>query len=163
VSALQGHNLDRLVEVVRAHLPPAEAYLYDPDHLSDRQMRWHAAEIVRGQLFEHLGEELPYSCAVTVGRYKEGRRSEAADRIEATIHVERDSQKGMVVGAAGRKIRDIGSAARAEIEKFMGTKVFLGLTVKLLKEWSRDAEALRRLGYHLPEKRREQERSRPRG
>jgi len=147
VSALQGHNLDRLVEVVRAHLPPAEAYLYDPDHLSDRQMRWHAAEIVRGQLFEHLGEELPYSCAVTVGRYKEGRRSEAADRIEATIHVERDSQKGMVIGKGGQTIRAISTAARATISRLTGRPCDLFLDVRVEKNWTRDPAAMERLGY----------------
>ena len=160
ISAYKGRGVKELLAETWKRMPEGEFHYPDPDQLSDRPVRFFVAEKIREQLLLQLGEELPYSCAVEITTFDE---KSTPPRIEATIHVERDSQKGMVVGAAGRKIRDIGSAARAEIEKFMGTKVFLGLTVKLLKEWSRDAEALRRLGYHLPEKRREQERSRPRG
>jgi GTP-binding protein Era len=157
ISAYKGRGVKELLAETWKRMPEGEFHYPDPDQLSDRPVKFFVAEKIREQLLLQLGEELPYSCAVEITTFNEGAKP---PRIEATIHVERESQKGMVVGAAGKKIRDIGTAARAEIEKFMGTKVFLGLTVKLLKEWSRDAEALKRLGYHLPEKRRDNERSR---
>jgi GTP-binding protein Era len=114
------------------------------DPLSDKPMRFFVAEKIREQLYLHLGEELPYSCAVEIDLFDE---SQKPPRIEATIHVERDSQKGMVIGKAGTKIKDIGTHARREVETFMGAQVFLGLKVKLLKDWTRDPLALKRFGY----------------
>jgi GTP-binding protein Era len=149
ISAYKGRGIDVLLKETWSRIPEGEFFYPDPDQLSDRPVKFFVAEKIREQLLLQLGEELPYSCAVEITQFDE---SASPPRIEATIHVERESQKGMVVGAGGRKIRDIGTAARAQIEKFVGGKVFLGLTVKLLKEWSRDAEALKRLGYHLPEK-----------
>ncbi len=157
ISAYKGRGVKELLAETWKRIPEGEFYYPDPDQLSDRPVKFFVAEKIREQLLLQLGEELPYSCAVEITLFDENAKP---PRIEATIHVERESQKGMVVGAAGRKIRDIGSAARAQIEKFVGEKVFLGLTVKLLKEWSRDAEALKRLGYHLPEKRKDDARPR---
>ncbi len=105
---------------------------------------------MREQLFLNLGQEIPYSCAIEIERFDEQVKP---PRIEATIYVERDSQKGMVIGKAGQKIKEIGQAARAEIEEFLDSQVFLGLKVKVLKDWSRDDEALKRLGYNLPDPR----------
>jgi GTP-binding protein Era len=98
-----------------------------------------------------LGQELPYSCAVQIEKFEENSKPL---RIEAVIYVERDSQKGMVVGKGGQKIKEIGTEARRKIEEFLEQKIFLGLNVKVLKDWTRDAEALKRMGYHLPEKKR---------
>ena len=93
-----------------------------------------------------MGQELPYSCAVQISSFDE---SHQPIRIEATIFVERESQKGMVVGKGGSKIKSIGLKARKRIEDFIGTSVYLGLQVKTLKDWSRRAKELKRLGYDL--------------
>jgi GTP-binding protein Era len=146
-SARDGIGLEALREEVVARLPAGPRY-YDADQLSDRDMRWHAAELVRGQLFTHLGEELPYSCAVTVTSYAE--RPER-DVVRATIHVERDTQKGMVIGRAGAMIKRISSGARAEIAKLTGRECELRLRVEVAKNWTKDPDALTRLGYHETE------------
>ena len=106
------------------------------------------AEKVREQLFRCLGEEIPYSCAVEIASFDEESKP---PRIEAVIHVERDSQKGMVIGKGGAKIKEIGSNARLEVEEFLGCKVFLGLKVNVLLDWTKDAQAMKRMGYTLPE------------
>ena len=117
--------------------------------VSSRPTRFFVAEKIREQLFLKLGEELPYSCAIGIDKFDE---SSDPVRIEATIYVERESQKGMVIGAGGAKIKDIGMHARHQIDKVLGTKVFLGLQVKVLKEWSKDPERMKQLGYVLPKK-----------
>lgn len=148
VSALKGKGVDELLSATWETLPEGVPHYPDPEQISDRPVRFFVAEKIREQLLLQLGEELPYCCAVEIERFEEGGK---LPRIEAVIHVERDSQKGMVVGKGGQKIKAIGTAARAEVEKFMGQGVFLGLSVKVLKDWSKDAEALKRLGYHLPD------------
>lgn len=155
ISALRDLKLKEVMDATWALIPEGPVYYPDADQLSDRPMRFFAAEKIREQLLRQLGEELPYSCAVEIAQFKEpsatsARGKKEISRIEAVIHVERDSQKGMVVGAGGSKIKAIGTAARAEIEKMMGEKVFLGLHVKVLKDWTRDREQLRKLGYNLP-------------
>ncbi len=148
VSALKGKGVDELLSATWETLPEGAPHYPDPEQISDRPVRFFVAEKIREQLLLQLGEELPYCCAVEIERFEEGGKM---PRIEAVIHVERDSQKGMVVGKGGQKIKAIGTAARTEVEKFMGQGVFLGLSVKVLKDWSKDAEALKRLGYHLPD------------
>jgi GTP-binding protein Era len=147
LSARTGKGVRALVDASRALLPRGPLLYPDAEQLSDRPTRFFVGEMIREQLLLRLGEELPYSCAVEVTSFQE---SSAPPRIEAVIHVERDSQKGMVVGKGGAKIKEIGQGARAAIEEFLGVPVFLGLRVKLLKDWSRDSELLRRLGYNLP-------------
>jgi GTP-binding protein Era len=148
ISARHGAGVKELLEATWPLIPEAPFYYEDPDQLSDRPTRFFVAEKVREQLFLCLGEELPYACAVEIEKFDEASQP---PRIEATIYVERDSQKGMVIGKGAAKIKEIGSGARKEIEKFLGGgQVFLGLKVKVLKDWSRDAETLRRLGYNLP-------------
>lgn len=147
LSAITGDGLAALRAEVVARLPAGPRY-YEPDQLSDRDMRWHAAELVREKLFEHLGEELPYSCAVTVTSFSE--RPER-DVVRATIHVERDSQKGMVVGRGGKMIKTISSQARARIAELTGRPCELRLTVAVARNWTKDPDALSRLGYHDPE------------
>ena len=151
VSGLRGLGVEELLNATWEQLEEGPMYYEDPDQLSDRPMRFFVGEKIREQLFKQLGDEVPYSCAVEVLSFDEEAKPL---RIEAVIYVERESQKGMVVGAGGSKIKTIGQAARKGIEEFLGgTSIFLGLRVKLLKDWTRDAEALRRLGYHLPKKR----------
>lgn len=133
-----------------ALLPEGPRYYEDPDQLSDRPTRYFVAEMIREQLLMCLGEEVPYSCAVEIERFLEDAKPV---RIEAVIHVERESQKGIVVGKGGQKIKEIGSGARQKVEEFLGQKVFLGLRVKLLKDWTKDAEALKRMGYNIPKSR----------
>lgn len=148
ISGRRGVGVKELLELTWRHLPEGPILFPDEDQLSDRPMRFFVAEKIREQLFMKLGDELPYSCAVEIEQFKENTKP---IRIEATIHVERDSQKGMVIGAGGKKIKEIGSAARQSIEEFIGAPIFLGLQVAVLKDWSRNAENLKRLGYHLPE------------
>lgn len=148
VSAVKDLGLDELREVVAGGLPVG-APLYDPESLSDRNMRWHAGERVRECVFRHLRDELPYSCAVTVESYREQRKP-AKDTIRATIHVERDSQKAVVIGAGGRTIRQISMDARAAIRELTGRPCDLFLTVKVTKNWTKDPELMAKLGYHQP-------------
>jgi GTP-binding protein Era len=145
ISAQTGDGVAELLEEAWSHLPEGPMYYPDPEQLSDRPERFFVAEKIREQLYLQLGDELPYSCAVEIEQFQEEQ-----SRIEATIHVERESQKGMVIGKGGLKIKAIGSGARQEIEAFLGKGVFLGLRVKVLKDWTKNAEALRRMGYALP-------------
>lgn len=149
ISAKQGKGVRPLIDQSWAEMPEGPAFYPDTEQLSDRPTRFFVAEKIREQLLLQLGEEVPYSCAVEIERFLE---DVVPIRIEAVIHVERDSQKGMVVGKGGLKIKAIGTKARVQIERFLGQKIFLGLRVKVLKDWTRDSEQLRKLGYHLPPK-----------
>lgn len=152
ISALEKSGIQTLLKDSWESLPEGPLYYPDADQLSDRPTRFFVAEKIREQLFMKLGEEVPYSCAVEIEKFEEPRpeQKKPITRIEAVIYVERDSQKGMVVGKAGKKIKEIGQAARYEIESFLNGPVFLGLQVKVLKDWSRDAESLKKMGYLLP-------------
>ena len=150
LSAINGTGVAELLKKTWALLPEGPLYYPDEEQISDRPTRFFVAEKVREQLLLQLGEELPYSCAVEIESFDE---VTTPPRIEATIYVERDSQKGMVIGKGGTKIKSIGQAARKEIEEFLGQHVFVGLKVKVLKEWTRDAESLKRMGYHLSPRR----------
>lgn len=143
VAALEGRGLEELRDCVRAHLPQGPM-LFDPEQLSDRDMRWHASEWIRLELTERLGAELPYSAAVVVRDYKELRNS---DRIEASIHVERESQKGIVIGKGGQVIRAISAAARERIARLTGRRCDLYLDVRVTKNWTKDPKKLGSLGY----------------
>lgn len=146
-SAVQGEGLDELrAEVVR-RLPEGPRY-YDPEQLTDRHLRWHAAELVRAELFEHLGQELPYSCAVRVTGWRE---HEDRDHVRATIYVERDSQKGMVIGKGGAMIKRLSMGARERIAQLTGRPCDLRLSVEVARNWTRDPDMLPRLGYEDPE------------
>ncbi|MCA9710960.1 MAG: GTPase Era [Myxococcales bacterium] len=146
-AALRGEGLDRLQAEVVDRLPPGPRY-YDDEQLSDRNLRWHAAELVRAELFEHLGQELPYSCAVQVTAWKE---QDDRDTVRATIYVERDSQKGMVIGKGGRTIKTLSVGARRRITALTGRPCDLMLSVDVARNWTRDPDTLPRLGYHDPE------------
>lgn len=143
VSALENQGLDELADEVVGLLPEGPAY-YDTESLSDRPLRWHASELVRAELFEHLGQELPYSCAVTVENFRE---LSDRDRVEATVHVERDSQKGMVIGKGGKVVKAISSGARRRISNLTGRPCDLILKVKVTRNWTKDPDKLEALGY----------------
>ncbi len=144
ISASRSLGIDELLEATWQRVPEGPIHYPDPELLSDRPLRFFVGEAVREQLFRQLGEELPYGCAVEIEKFDEAAKPV---RVEAVIHVERDSQKGMVIGARGAKIKSIGQAARGQVEKLVGRQVFLGLRVSVLPHWTRDALALRRLGY----------------
>jgi len=145
VSALRGLQVDDLVGAMEAVLPQGPP-MYPPGSLTDMPERFIAAEMIREKAFRLTGEEIPYSVAVTIDDFKEEKEG-ALIRIHATIHVERDSQKGMVIGKGGQKLKEIGQAARKEIQRMAGAKVFLKLFVRVQKNWSKDTKALRRFGY----------------
>lgn len=146
ISATKKLNLDALLEKVFELLPEGPFLYQDADILTDRPVRFVVSELIRKQLFLSLGDELPYSCAVEIERYQENKKPVL---IQALIHVERDSQKGMVIGAGGKKIKEIGSNARAEIEDLIGEKVFLELRVKVMEGWTSEANKMKFLGYDL--------------
>jgi GTP-binding protein Era len=149
LSAEKGKGLKELMAETWKLIPEHPFFYPDEDQMSDRPTRFFVAEKVREQLFRCLGDELPYSCAVEISSFDEESKP---PRIEATIHVERDSQKGMVIGKAGAKIKEIGSNARMTVEEFLGHKIFLGLKVDVIKDWTKDAKAMKKMGYLLPEK-----------
>jgi GTPase len=147
VSAKTGRNIPQLLKALRAALPEAPA-AYPPDQLTDRDERFFAAELLREKLFEQMGAELPYRCEVVIDSFKEeGTRHGTLRRIEATILVERDSQKPIVLGAGGERLKRMATAARKDMEKLFGGKVYLGTWVKVRKAWTDDARILRQLGY----------------
>lgn len=142
ISALEGDNLDALVSVLEEHLPEGEP-LYPADTLTDLPERFFVAEIVREKLLELTRQEVPYATAVLVDSWEE---REGLTRIQATILVERDSQKGILVGKGGSMLKAIGTAARTDVEAFLGTRVFLGLYVKVRSDWRENDRMLSQLG-----------------
>lgn len=143
VSARSGKNLPELLKVIAALLPVGPA-AYPADQLTDKDERFFAAEILREKLFQLLGEELPYRCDVALESFKEEGRLR---RIEATIWVERDSQKAIVIGAGGELLKRISTAARKDMERLFDGKVYLGVWVKVKRDWTGDTRLLRQLGY----------------
>ena len=143
VSARTGKNVPELLRVVAEALPEGPP-AYPPDQLTDRDERFFAAERLREQLFETLGEELPYRCEVTVDSFRE---EGALRRIEATILVERASQKAIILGKGGERLKAMATAARKDLERLFQGKVYLGVWVKVRRAWTDDARVLRQLGY----------------
>lgn len=144
VSALDGTNVEELATLLEQYLPDGEP-LYPPDFLTDRPERFMASEIVREQVLHFTHDELPFSTAVVIDRFVE-----AADgaplSLYCTILVERESQKPIVIGRAGAMIKQIGTAARSELERFFSTRVYLDLHVKVKSEWRDDDRTLDELG-----------------
>jgi len=143
VSAVTGAGIDAFLAALRAHIPEGPFH-YDPDELATQPMRFFAAEFIREAAFEQLHEELPYSVACEIDEFREGAEPVY---IRAIIYVERDSQKGIVIGEGGRSIKALGAAARTKIETLLGQRVFLDLHVKVLPKWRRHEPSLKRLGY----------------
>jgi GTP-binding protein Era len=146
VSALHGDNRDELLEMTIDQLPLGPRY-YPEDQITDQQLRFMAAELIREQIIRHLRQEVPYSVAVIVDQFKE--RSENLTYISANIFVERATQKGIILGHKGATIKSIGRDARHEIQKLLGTRVYLELWVKVRKKWRKKENELRRMGYSL--------------
>ena len=143
VSARNGRNLPELLKVLESLLPAGPA-AYPADQLTDKDERFFASEILREKIFQQLGEELPYRCDVAIDSFKEEGRLR---RIEATIWVERDSQKAIVIGGKGEQLKRISSAARRDMEHLFDGKVYLGVWVKVKRDWTGDARLLKQLGY----------------
>jgi len=143
LSSTTGEGIEAFIGVLAARLPEGP-FVYDPEAISTQPLRFFAAEFVREAAFEQLQDELPYSITVEIDEFRE---SEEPVYIRATVYVERDSQKGIVIGEGGRSIKAIGTAARAKIEALVGARIFLDLHVKVLPRWRRDAPTLKRLGY----------------
>jgi len=142
ISALSGENIEVLTGQILKYLPGGPM-LYPADQISDQQERAIAAEMIREKLIVLTEEEMPYSTAVVIDRFEEDAK---LYRIFASIFVERDSQKAIVIGKAGQKLKQIGTEARKELESFLGRKVFLELHVKVKRHWRDDEDTLRSLG-----------------
>lgn len=148
ISAAEGDNVALLESLLVQYLPEGQP-LYPLDQLTDQPERFIIAELIRERVFRLVYQEVPYAVAVLVEqvRTREGR---ALTDVEATIYVEKDSQKAIIIGRGGAMLKKIGELARPEIEKLLGTQVFLKLWVKVRSDWQKDDEALKRLGYLQP-------------
>jgi len=144
ISALKGTNLDLMLNLVVKYLPEGEPF-YPEDYMTDYNERFLASEIIREKVFEFYGEEIPYSTTVEIEEFKE--REAGKDFIKAIIFVERDSQKGIIIGENGKAIKRVGVIAREEIEKQTGRKVYLELWVKVMEKWRKDKKKMYKLGY----------------
>lgn len=143
VSALTGEGLDRVRAAIASRLPEGPAY-FPADHLTDQPERFLAAELIREQILRHTRQEVPHATAVLIDRWEE---TPKLTRIAATIYVERDGQKAIVIGAGGAALKKIGTLARYEIEKMVGHKVFLELFVKVQKDWRENPEFLNAIDW----------------
>lgn len=143
LSARLGKNTHELLNALLPHLPQ-QPHIYGPDDLTDRNERFLAAELIREKLFRSLGDEVPYGSAVVIDQFKEEGRLR---RIHASIVVDRDGHKAIIIGKNGAKLKELGTAARLDMEKLFGGKVFLELWVKVRSGWSEDETQLRKLGY----------------
>ena len=143
MSARSADDVQRLFAIIEPYLPE-QPWLYDEDALTDRSERFLAAELVREKLFRLTGDELPYGATVVIDRFEE---AQDRRRIAATIVVEREAHKGMVIGAGGERLKRIGTEARQELERLWGAKVFLELFVKVRSGWADSDEHLKSYGY----------------
>jgi len=144
ISALTGANVDRLMAVAADCLPEGEPF-FPADVVTDQPMRFVATETIREKILHHTREEIPYSVAVVMEEFKE--EPQKPVHIRAVILVERDSQKGILIGKKGEMLKMVGTEARIELEALLGTKVFLELWVKVQKDWRQDENVLKELGY----------------
>jgi GTP-binding protein Era len=145
ISASEGTQVEQLTAAMQNMLPSGPPY-FPEDALTDLSERFIAAEMIRESIFRLTGEEIPYATAVTVDIFKEAKKGKLI-KIEATIHLERVSQKGIVIGKDGSKLKRIGIESRKKIERMLNTKVFLKLFVRVQKSWRKDTRALRKFGY----------------
>jgi GTP-binding protein Era len=146
VSAVTGDQLDVLVGVMAGHLP-ASPRLYPDDMITDEPEQVMIAELIREAALEGVRDELPHSIAVVVEEMLPAEGRDDLMKVYADIYVERTSQKSIVIGAGGTRLREVGTRARREIEALLGTRVYLDLHVRVAKEWQRDPKQLRRLGF----------------
>jgi GTP-binding protein Era len=143
ISALHKHNISMLFDTIQEKLPEGPVY-YPEESLTDRPERFFVSEIIREKIFLNYQKEIPYSCEVVIDSFKE---AEDMVRINAIIHVMRDTQKGIVIGHRGGALKKTGTEARIDIEKFLGKKVYLGLQVKVAQDWRNNDKILKRFGY----------------
>ena len=134
---------DGVLDAILERLPEGEAF-YPKDTLTDKTLRFFASEIIREKILLNYEKEIPYCCEIEIDTYKE---EPTIDRISATIYVARNSQKGIVIGHKGEKLKRVGRAAREDMERFLGKKVFLQLFVKVQDDWRDNERQLRRFGY----------------
>lgn len=144
ISALQDTDVAPILALIEERLPEGPRY-YPADQLTETMLRENASELIREQIMHQFEEEIPYAVAVKVEEFKE--RSADMTYIQATVYVERDSQKGIIIGKGGKTLKRVSQAARSQLEDMLGTRVYLELWVKVLKNWRKDPNALRRLGY----------------
>ena len=144
-SAKENFNIEGLFKTILDLLPEGPAF-YPKDTLTDKTLRFFASEIIREKILRFYDKEIPYCCEIEIESYKE---EPAIDRIAATIYVARDSQKGILIGHKGEKLKRVGQAAREDMEQFLGKKVFLQLFVKVSDDWRNNERQLRRFGYEL--------------
>jgi GTP-binding protein Era len=145
ISARHGQQVEDLLVAMEGLLPEGPPF-FPEDTLTDVPEKFIAAEMIREKVFRLTGQEIPYSTAVTIDSFKETKKG-ALVKIYATIHIERDSQKGIIIGKQGAKLKQIGEASRKEIERMLDARVFLKLFVRVQKNWSKDTRALRKFGY----------------
>ncbi len=147
ISAEEGTNCDRLLDLVVRAMPDRPPY-FPPDYVTDQPETFYAAEVIREKIFHLTHQEIPYACAVRVSGITERERPECL-YIRASIFVEHDSQKGILIGKGGAMLKRVGTAARADLERFFGIKVYLDLTVQVRRNWRSDEKALREFGFLL--------------
>jgi len=145
LSAKTGSQVDVLIKTIEALLPLGPPF-FPPDSITDLTERFIVSELIREKVFRLTNKEIPYSIAVTVDSFSENKKSSVV-KIHATIHVERDSQKGIVIGKSGGKLKTIGETARKDIERLLDKKVYLILFVRVQKNWSKNTKSLRKFGY----------------
>jgi GTP-binding protein Era len=144
ISALKGVNIDELAQTIVKYLPEGPRY-FPSDQLTDQPERFLIAELIREQVFAQTEQEVPYQTAVMVEHMED--TDSGVLRVEATIYVERDSQKGIIIGKRGSRLKQIGQAARQEIERFLNARVYLALWVKVRRDWSENEQLIRDMGY----------------
>lgn len=147
ISAIKNINIDRLVEVIKKYLPESPP-LYPEDMITDLPLKLYIAEIIREKVFLNTRDEIPYSVAVEVENIKEGDKNKNLLFIDATIYVEKDNHKGIIIGKKGQMLKKIGQQAREELEFLLNKKIHLNLYVKVKERWKEDLTLLRDLGYN---------------
>ncbi|MCC3753258.1 GTPase Era [Staphylococcus epidermidis] len=144
ISALEGLNVDHFIDVLKSFLPEGPKY-YPDNQISDHPEQFVVSEIIREKILHLTSEEIPHAIGVNVDRMI--KEDEDRVRIEATIYVERDSQKGIVIGKGGKKLKEVGKRARRDIEMLLGSKVYLELWVKVQRDWRNKVNFIRQIGY----------------
>lgn len=144
ISALEGLNVDHFIDVLKTYLPEGPKY-YPDDQISDHPEQFVVSEIIREKILHLTSEEIPHAIGVNVDRMI--KENDERVRVEATIYVERDSQKGIVIGKGGKKLKEVGKRARHDIEMLLGSKVYLELWIKVQKDWRNKVNFIRQMGY----------------
>ncbi|UXS28187.1 GTPase Era [Staphylococcus delphini] len=144
ISALEGHNVDHFINVLKSYLPEGPQY-YPDGQISDHPEQFVVSELIREKILQTTSEEIPHAIGVNVERMTQ--ESEDRVHIEAVIFVERDSQKGIVIGKGGKKLKEVGKRARLDIEHLLGSKVYLDLWVKVQKDWRNKSSFIKQMGY----------------